>query len=153
MKVSFWTNLLYVGSRSFSVSFFVVIREKLGNIIEKNMISYGQKTCVPLHNFEKHPLTLCRLDGFLEYRRHTNFRNTVSWSECQVQHWKMSLAENCSFNTVFYFLSLSKGFVFSPVFLSIHLLNKRTEVLHYFIKIERHTANMLSIPSVFNQMS
>lgn len=39
--------------------------------------------------------------------------------------------------------------MFSPAFLSIHLLNKRTEILHFFIEIEKHTVNMLSITCVF----
>lgn len=45
VKVSFWTNLLCVGNRRFSISFFVVVWKNLGNIICKLMISYGQKMC------------------------------------------------------------------------------------------------------------
>jgi len=53
------------------------------------------------------------------------------------------------FTTVFCFLPLGKGFVFYLAFLSIHLLNKITEVLDYFMEIERQTLNMLSKAPAF----
>lgn len=47
------------------------------------------------------------------------------------------------------FFSLSRGFYFSPAFLSNHLLNKGGEIVDCFIELENHTVNMLSLASAF----
>lgn len=103
-----------------------------------------KKMCVLLNHYKK-----CRLDRFLEYRGHAKFRTRDLLSISQVLYWKRPFSENYLVCTVFCFLSLSKGFVFSPAFVSTYLLNKRTEVLDCFIEIEKYTVNMLSIASVF----
>lgn len=55
---------------------------------------WSDMVCVLWHSFEQHPLRLCRLDGFLKYRCHANFRTRASLSECQDQYHERSFAEN-----------------------------------------------------------
>lgn len=93
--VSCWTNFLYVGSRSFSVSFFVMIWKKW------EILSANWWSAMVRRRYVSHCTVLKSIfwgyvgsTGFLEYRGHTNFRTTVSLSKYQVLYWKKPFAEN-----------------------------------------------------------
>lgn len=94
---------------------------------------WSEEDMCPAALFWKASFEVNRLDKILEYRGHAGFRPIVSLLGSQVMYWKRPFAENCFYNTVFCFLSLSKEFT------------DRTEVLGCFIEIEKHTVHMFTL--------